>query len=165
MDGYGYIYVSCWGTNAVYRYDNEFSLPAELVSSGNSGPADIFYNQQNNILAIPNYYSNSVDFVTTTPVDVDELYGQIPLTVAMSQNYPNPFNPTTKIRYSIPQSSKVLIKIFDVLSNEIETLVNEEKQAGTYEINWYAEGLPSGVYFYRLQAGSFVETKKMLLMK
>jgi hypothetical protein len=83
----------------------------------------------------------------------------------MEQNYPNPFNPSTKIKYSVPQSSNVVIKIFDVLGNEIETLVNEEKSTGTYELTWYATNLPSGVYFYQLNAGSFVETKKMLLLK
>jgi photosystem II stability/assembly factor-like uncharacterized protein len=83
----------------------------------------------------------------------------------LSHNYPNPFNPSTKIKYSVPQASNVIIKVFDILGNEIEILVNEEKQTGTYEITWYAEQLPSGVYFYRLQAGDFVETKKMVLMK
>ncbi len=83
----------------------------------------------------------------------------------LSQNYPNPFNPTTEVRYSIPQTSKIVIKVFDILGNEIETLVNEEKHIGTYELTWNAEQLPSGIYFYRLQAGSFVETKKMVLMK
>ena len=81
------------------------------------------------------------------------------------QNYPNPFNPSTTINYSIPDISYVTIKVFDVLGNEIETLVNEEKPAGSYEITWYAENLPSGVYFYRLQAGDFIQTKKMILMK
>ena len=83
----------------------------------------------------------------------------------LRQNYPNPFNPSTKIKYSIPQLSDVVIKVFDILGNEIETLVNEEKRAGTYEITWYAENIPSGVYFYQLKAGSFVETKKITLMK
>ena len=90
-------------------------------------------------------------------------------TYSLSNNYPNPFNPSTKIRYSIPQISKVVIKVFDVLGNEIETLVNEEKPAGTYELTWYAEsaagGLPSGVYFYQLRTNEYVETKKMLLLK
>lgn len=88
-------------------------------------------------------------------------------------NYPNPFNPTTKIKYSIPsviasetkQSPYVNLKIFDVLGSEIATLVNEEKQPGVYEINFNASGLTSGTYFYRLQAGSYVETKKMILLK
>jgi photosystem II stability/assembly factor-like uncharacterized protein len=81
------------------------------------------------------------------------------------QNYPNPFNPNTIIKYYVPQTSQVQIKVFDVLGNEIETLVNEEKPAGTYEITWNAENLPSGVYFYQINAGGFVEAKKMALIK
>ncbi len=89
----------------------------------------------------------------------------MPTEFLLSQNYPNPFNPSTKIRYSIPQSSNVIIKVFDILGNEIETLVNEEKPVGTYEITWYAENLPSGIYLYKLQAGNYLETRKMILMK
>jgi len=85
------------------------------------------------------------------------------------QNYPNPFNPTTTIKYQIPELSYVTIKVYDVLGSEIATLVSEEKPAGNYEVEFNAQsttgGLPSGIYFYRLQAGSFVETKKMVLMK
>ena len=81
------------------------------------------------------------------------------------QNYPNPFNPSTKIKYSVPQSSNVIIKIFDILGNEIARLVNEEKPLGNYEVEFGATTLPSGIYFYKLQAGKFVETKKMVLMK
>ena len=89
----------------------------------------------------------------------------LPNEFALEQNYPNPFNPSTKIKYSIPQTSQVQIKVFDVLGNEIETLVNDEKQAGTYELTWSAANLPSGVYFYQLRAGNFVGTKKMILLK
>ena len=97
-------------------------------------------------------------------VEEDNL-ATIPASYYISQNFPNPFNPSTKIKYSIPQSSNVVIKVFDILGSEIETLVNEEKPSGTYVITWYAENLPSGIYFYRLQAGSFIETKKMILIK
>ena len=83
----------------------------------------------------------------------------------LSQNYPNPFNPSTKIIYSVPQSSNVVLKVFDVLGSEVETLVNNEKPAGSYEVEFDATGLPSGIYFYQLRAGNFVETKKMILMK
>ena len=83
----------------------------------------------------------------------------------LSQNYPNPFNPSTTIKYSIPKQSYVTLKVYDILGNEIETLANEEKPAGEYEVTLDAVNLPSGVYFYRLQAGSFVETKKMILLK
>jgi hypothetical protein len=99
-----------------------------------------------------------------SPTDI-EAHTNPPTLANLYQNYPNPFNPSTKINYSVPQTSNVVIKVFDILGNEIETLVNEEKAIGTYEINWYAENLPSGIYFYRLQAGSFIETKKMILMK
>ena len=83
----------------------------------------------------------------------------------LCQNYPNPFNPSTTFKYSIPNQSKVIIKVYDILGSEIETLVNEEKSAGNYNIEFNASNLPSGVYFYRLQAGDFVQTKKMILMK
>jgi len=165
IDGDANIYVSCWGTNSVYRYDNAFSLPAELVSSGHSGPADIFYNLLDNILAIPNYYSNRVNFITITPADVDEVYELMPLTVALSQNYPNPFNPTTTIRYQIPELSFVTIKVYDVLGSEIITLISEEKPAGNYEVKFDANNLSGGIYFYTLQAGHFINTKKMVLLK
>jgi hypothetical protein len=87
------------------------------------------------------------------------------LRFSLDQNYPNPFNPATTIRYSLPKASKVQIKIFDVLGNEIGTLVNADKPAGTYEIDWNAAKLPGGVYFYQLRAGEFVQTKKMILLK
>jgi hypothetical protein len=89
----------------------------------------------------------------------------LPIEFALIQNYPNPFNPTTKIQYSIPQSSNVVIKVFNVLGREIEILVNSEKSPGTYVIEWSAADLPSGVYFYQLQAGDYTSVKKMILMK
>jgi hypothetical protein len=98
-------------------------------------------------------------------VGVENDEGENPLSYSLDQNYPNPFNPSTTIRYSVPQSSNVVIKIYDILGNEIETLVNEEKVVGTYEIKWYAENISSGIYFYRLQGGEFIETKKMILIK
>ena len=103
--------------------------------------------------------NGGVSFVEEEEID------EIPTEFLLSQNYPNPFNPITKIKYSVPNSSQVVIKVIDILGNEIETLVNEEKPVGTYEVTWYAEGLPSGVYFYQLCAGSYIETKKMILLK
>ena len=93
----------------------------------------------------------------------------IPSSFALNQNYPNPFNPSTTIQFQIPNSTLVNLKVYDVLGNEIATLVNEEKPTGNYEVNFDASsvsgGLSSGIYFYRLQAGSFVQTQKMILMK
>ena len=97
----------------------------------------------------------------------DEVFVEVKaaLTFSLEQNYPNPFNPSTKIEYSINQSGLVTLTIFDMLGNEIWALVNEEKSAGVYEVDFNAEELTSGIYFCQLQAGSFVEVKKMILMK
>jgi hypothetical protein len=89
----------------------------------------------------------------------------LPNAFKLQQNYPNPFNPTTTINYQIPKISFVTLKIYDVLGSEIATLVSEEKPVGNYEVEFDGSGLTSGVYFYTLQAGDFVETKKIVLMK
>jgi hypothetical protein len=83
----------------------------------------------------------------------------------LEQNYPNPFNPSTAITFSLPSKAFVTLKVYDVLGNEVAVLVNEEKPAGVYEMNFNAAGLSSGIYFYKLQAGSFIDTRKMILMK
>ncbi len=85
-----------------------------------------------------------------------------PATYHLSQNYPNPFNPATTISYGIPVKSNVVLKVFDLTGSEVATLVNEEKPAGTYKVEWNAAGLPSGFYLYRLQAINFIEIKKMM---
>ena len=85
--------------------------------------------------------------------------------INLHQNYPNPFNPTTKISYQIPELSYVKLKIYDVLGKEIATLVSEEKPAGNYEINFNAFDVTSGIYFYQLETESYLETKKMILLK
>ena len=81
------------------------------------------------------------------------------------QNFPNPFNPSTTIGYQLPVAGNVTLRLYDVLGNEIATLVNEEKLAGVYELTFYAGNLPSGVYFYQLQSNGFVESKKMILLR
>lgn len=88
-----------------------------------------------------------------------------PKTYSLEQNYPNPFNPTTKIKYSIPEASQISLKIYDVLGNEVAQLVNQEKPAGSYEVEFNASSLSSGVYFYKLKSGSFIQTKKMIVLK
>jgi len=109
-------------------------------------------------------------FLETTDVKDDNKY---PAEFVLHQNYPNPFNPATKIRYTIPNSNVILsgtkniitLKIYDVLGNEVAALVNEEQQAGVYEVVFDGSGLSSGVYFYKLTAGSFSDTKKLILLK
>jgi len=88
-----------------------------------------------------------------------------PLTFGIEQNYPNPFNPSTLIKYSISENGFVKLSVYNLVGEEVTVLVNKEVDAGFYEIEFDATTLPSGIYFYRIQAGSFVETKKMVLMK
>lgn len=88
-----------------------------------------------------------------------------PTEFVLEQNFPNPFNAATAIQYSIPNRSNVTLKIYDILGKEITTLVNEEKDQGIYTINFDANNLASGLYLYRIQAGSFIDTKKMILLK
>jgi hypothetical protein len=101
-----------------------------------------------------------------SPVSVeDENTLQSPVTFNLYQNYPNPFNPSTSIRYAISSNQFVKLKVYDVLGNEVATLFDEYKNGGDYEVNFNASGLSSGIYFYKLQSGSFVETKKMILLR
>ncbi|MBE2217159.1 MAG: T9SS type A sorting domain-containing protein [Ignavibacteria bacterium] len=96
-----------------------------------------------------------------------QISNTIPFEFSLSQNYPNPFNPSTKIRFEISGSSvaQTFLSVYDMLGREISTLVNEELKPGMYEAEWKASSYPTGVYFYRLNAGSFTETKKMVLVK
>ena len=100
------------------------------------------------------------------PADVEtEDNLETPKEFNLAQNYPNPFNPSTKISFAIPSQEFVTIKVFDILGRQVETLMNEIKSPGYYEINFNADKLPSGTYIYEIRAGSFVETKKMILLK
>jgi hypothetical protein len=109
-------------------------------------------------------WSQVWNFVTQSTVFVED-DADVPLSFSLEQNYPNPFNPTTKISWQSPVSSRQVLKVFDVLGNEIVTLLDKEMEAGYHSVNFDASELPSGVYFYQLRAGSFVETKKMMLLR
>ena len=115
------------------------------------------------------YYYN--DFRTCVPIGIEPISTVIPQNYKLFQNYPNPFNPVTKIRFHIPLSRGVsegrgvLLKIYDVLGKEIEVLVNENLKPGIYEMDWNAENLPSGVYFYSIITNEFTQTKKMVVVK
>jgi hypothetical protein len=120
------------------------------------------------------YRLKQVDFDGTFAYSSEvEAEVKAPIVFSLGQNYPNPFNPSTKIKYTIPnvianeakQSQLITLKVYDVLGNEVATLVNEEHIAGEYEVEFNATTLPSGVYLYQLKGGQFIETRKMLLLK
>jgi plastocyanin len=102
--------------------------------------------------------------IVELPVSVAD-DGSIVNKFELNQNYPNPFNPTTTIKYSIPANGIITLRVFNAIGEEVSMLANEFKEAGTYDVSFNAAQLSSGIYFYRLQAGSFVETKKMILLK
>ncbi|HRE11398.1 MAG TPA: T9SS type A sorting domain-containing protein, partial [Ignavibacteria bacterium] len=104
--------------------------------------------------------TDTLDILTgTNPIN------NLPNGYSLSQNYPNPFNPQTMITYSVPQSSFVNITVFDILGREIYSPVNEIKKAGSYELNINAGQIGSGIYYYRMSAGDFSDTKKMIVIK
>jgi len=103
--------------------------------------------------------------MTGTTTGVSSYSGEIPSSYLLKQNYPNPFNPTTNINFSIPKSGFVTLKVYNTVGMEVATLLNENKTAGNYLVGFNAANLPSGAYFYRLEADNYVETKKMLLLK
>ena len=123
------------------------------------------------------YYDSSINFLNTEKgsglsvrclkdnfTDVGNNTAN-PYSFILAQNYPNPFNPSTTIKYSIPSSNVVTLKVFDVLGNEVTTLINGFQNIGSYEVNFDASKLSSGTYFYQLKAGEFSDTKKLLLLK
>jgi len=118
-------------------------------------------------IAISNWDNNIGNYLfvnNSNPVFVENEKTS-PANFVLYQNYPNPFNPSTKIKYQIPEISFVTLKIYDVLGNEVATIVNEEKSTGEYELEFDGNELTSGIYFYQLKAGNFTDTKKMLMIK
>ncbi|MFQ5752250.1 MAG: T9SS type A sorting domain-containing protein [bacterium] len=109
-------------------------------------------------------FDATADVVTSVENgDVDRR--TIPKEFRLEQNYPNPFNPTTTIQFALPKPCKVTLKLYDILGRDVATLVDEEFEPGEYKVVFDAQGLASGVYFYRIQAGGFIKTKKLLLLK
>jgi len=140
------------------------SIEDEALFKNPSGVLGTTYwsriSNRNTALGTDMYFELNGSILTSVESEADN-----PANFVLSQNYPNPFNPSTKISWQSPVSSWQTLKIYDVLGNEVATLVNEEKPAGSYEIEFNASKLSSGTYFYQLRAGSFLETKKMILMK
>ena len=150
----------------------------QITNSAISNGGNIISNSNNNIVstvgeAFTGKSSNTVNqnqmgfwyvYQQSTITDVEN-EETIPTVFKLEQNYPNPFNPSTKIKFAVPEKSNVLIKVYDILGSEVVTLVNQEMDAGWYENNFNAAGLSSGVYLFRMEAGSYVSTKKMILLR
>lgn len=148
------------GTSSVLLYSNDYGNSWLEIDAGET-VIEIEQDQCENLF----FGTNSKGLYKVDILTGIEEYPIWSESYFLSQNYPNPFNPITKIKYSIPLSENVQIKIYNVLSKEIKTIISEFKQTGDYEIEFDASGLPSGVYFYRIISGGYSETKKMILLR
>ena len=148
-----------WNQVVIHTGD-EHHDGAQLVDIDNDGDLDVISIGWNNPRVV--LYENLANQSTSVK---EKETGQLPLQFELNQNYPNPFNPSTTISFSLPKTSHVRMKVFDVLGSEIETLIAAELHAGTYEVTFDAARNASGVYFCTLAAGSFVSTRRMLLVK
>jgi hypothetical protein len=163
-------YVSGEMINFTLTFNNDGTLSAQGNHfSGTYTPANVVQNAKW-IIASANseqyqgFYIKSIDGVQITTIE-DEIVELSIKDYSLYQNYPNPFNPGTKISWRSAKGSNQSIKVFDILGNEVATLVDEYRGAGDYQINFDSHGLPSGIYFYQLQIGNFVQSKKMILLK
>ena len=144
----------------------DFETLAFVEGHGTTTETKVYsYSDRNIYAGSYSYRLKIIDFDGTFSYsNIVEADFQVPTTFSLQQNYPNPFNPSTTIKYSVPSTERVVIKVYGILGNEISVLVNEYKAAGNYEVNFNAQDLVSGVYFYRIKSGDFVQTKKMVLL-
>jgi len=152
-----------------YGYANAGGLTQE---AGSQGECRVRYIAQTGPRSFVSPYTMEPDVWTdgekpeeTPPTSVEEISGVIPNTYSLEQNYPNPFNPSTMIRFSIPEQGLVTLKVYNLLGEEIATLLNSELKNGTYEVDFNAANYSSGIYFYTINANNYIATKKMILMK
>ncbi len=165
--------------NAIYKYETQFDSSTSFGSMKHQ-PVGVEYigsDYKAITISFPLYYMNEPQakaFIETvlinkfdevTGLESDNEFKVAPTEFVLEQNYPNPFNPSTKIRWQSPVGSHQTIKVYDVLGNEVATLVDEYKNAGRYEVEFNAEFLSTGIYFYTLTAGNYYSTKKLLLLK
>ena len=150
-----------YGMNGTEEFHSPFFIFLNLAVGGNW--------PRNPVYATPFPDTVYVDYVRVyqqTATNVTESFdGQIPKQFSLSQNYPNPFNPSTNISFTLPVKSFAKLKVFDLIGKEVTTIVSEELPVGEHTYQWNAVDISSGVYFYRLETGSFVETKKLILLK
>lgn len=157
-----------WGLTKPKKVFEEYTLHPPIFSLTQDVGLDsiyFYFDFGETYITLKGCIIDGVVYGDTTTVGVEDEENPIATSFKLEQNYPNPFNPSTIISYQLPVSSNVTLKVYDVLGNEIAILVNEEKPAGEYEVDFLITGLTSGIYFYQLKAGSFIQTKKMILLK
>lgn len=154
------------GGKSIYSFGSP--IPGSLVRYNSDYGAMLanVYNDSINFKFINKNGTVIDDFKIISPVSgITQINNQIHFGYSLKQNYPNPFNPKTIIRYSIPNTKSVMLKVYNVLGNVVATLINEKQNSGSYEIEFNGENLSSGIYFYKIIAGEFVDIKRMTLIK
>jgi hypothetical protein len=148
------------------RYNSDGSNPwvAEVNQYAGIGKG-LALGSDLSLYAVGMFYYSIIKYSQSIPTGVEETSTKIPEAFILEQNYPNPFNPSTKIRFSIASNEFVTLKVYNVLGSEIAALINDELNAGSYEVDFNSEGLTSGVYFYTLSTNNFTNTRKMILTK
>jgi outer membrane protein assembly factor BamB len=136
-----------------YQVDNSGAIGSDGTLYIGTHLSSVSIGQEKTLIAIR-------DTVTSVGNDKEEIFSY-----SLEQNFPNPFNSTTHIKYTIPQSGNVTLKVFDILGNEVAVLVNKFQDSGKYDVTFEGDDLSSGIYFYKLTSGSFTDTKKLILMK
>ena len=174
--GYNVEYKISWADLAVAGGDNVFApvegyrIPIDFsindADATNTREGILTYSINNEDKSYQDVWRWSYTWIGSlwNPVGVEN-EGQPVTDYALTQNYPNPFNPSTQIKFAIKEAGFVTLKVYDVLGKEVATLVKGDFTAGSYNVSFDASGLASGIYFYRLESGSFVQTNKMMLLK
>ncbi|MBE2216948.1 MAG: T9SS type A sorting domain-containing protein [Ignavibacteria bacterium] len=166
--------ISAYNTN-IYFAGTDFGLYRSTNKGANWQKFNDSFNPSKKVIGISSdlaggdtifvVTSDAVYKVWGSYVGIQQISTEIPQSFSLSQNYPNPFNPTTNFEFRIADFGLVRLTVFDAIGREIEVLVNQQMHPGTYEVSWDASTYPSGVYYYRLEAGSFAKTKKMVLIR
>jgi len=164
-DNEGNIYFSSWNTRAIYRYDSTFSGQPQLFYENDGGPADIFYDKFNCVLAVPLMDSNAVDFISTPTGMAEEEYIPVPGVVEIGSVYPNPFNDRATVKFVLSNSADVDLEVFDLNGRLVTALARGYYESGEHLVDFDGCGLSSGVYFVRLRVGNSASTRKTVLLK
>jgi len=166
-DVFGNYYVSSWYSNSVYKFDGAFENPPEVFSVHNGDPADIFFDKINNVLAVPLFYTHQVEFVDVI-TSINELDGEGHSSGLHSlQSYPNPSHQSTNIEYTLLRETEVVIRVFNLIGQEVRTLLNEFTGVGEYFLVWDGKDsggmeVPSGIYILSISSKNQTLEKKLI---
>jgi hypothetical protein len=163
MDSRGRLYFSSWQTDAIYRYDSDLTNPPVEFSSGHDEPADISLNPAETVLAVPNFYWNTIDFVAI-PADNAERHGQL-LDYQVYPCYPNPFNSETTLKFSLNNSMPLNITAYDIVGREIAELLDGRMEAGVHQLKINADTWSSGSYFLHINANNHQSLSRITLLR